>query len=138
MTRDFDFVIRHPAARLERLVQALYRRGFELVATIDDAGMVRATISNRRIATARLAIDEPASAYFYDPERLLRIDLLFDFPLPAAELAERAIRTKVAGHVFAIAAEPDLLALKRIAMSARAFAGDAQDVAFLEARLNRA
>jgi hypothetical protein len=138
VTRGFDFVIRHPVARMERLVEALYARGFELVAKIDDMGRVRATLSNQPVATARLAIDQPASAYFYNPETLLRIDLLFDFPLPAAELAERAMRTKIAGRVFAIAAEQDLLALKRIAMSARAFAGDAQDIAFLEARLNRA
>jgi hypothetical protein len=52
-------------------------------------------------------------------------------------LAERARRTKVAGHVFAIASEQDLLALKKIAKAARSFAGDAQDIEFLESRLRR-
>lgn len=138
VTRDFDFVVRHPDERLPAVIDALYSRGFELVSKVGDGGKVTATIDNRRVAKARLEIDGPASAYFYNPETLLRIDLLFDFPLQAAALAKRAARTKIAGHVFAIACEQDLLELKRIAMSARSFAGDAQDIAFLEARLKRA
>ncbi len=138
VTRDFDFVVRRPADRLRSMVDTLYGRGFELASRVNDAGSVTATIDNRNAARARLTIDEPASAFFYNPGTLLRIDLLFDFPLPAAALAKRAARTRIAGHVFAIAAEPDLLKLKKIAMSARAFAGDAQDIAFLESRLKRA
>jgi hypothetical protein len=137
VTRDFDFVIRHPAERLPSMIDALYARGFELVSRLNDDGKVTATIDNRNVAKARITIDEPASVYFYNPDTLLRIDLLFDFPLPADTLAARATRTKVAGHVFAIASEQDLLALKRIAKSARSFAGDAQDIAFLESRLMR-
>ena len=138
VTHDFDFVVHRPAERLADVVDAFYRRGFELVSRVNDDGDVVATIDNRNIAKARLKIDEPDSAYFYNPDTLLRIDLLFDFPLPAAALAARATRLKVAGHVFAIASEEDLLELKRIAKSARAFAGDAQDIAFLESRLKRA
>ncbi len=69
---------------------------------------------------------------------LLRNDLLFDFPLPATALVERTARTKIAGHVFAIASEANLLQLTRIARAGRSCAGDAQAVAFLEARLSRA
>lgn len=65
----------------------------------------------------------------------LRIDLLFDFPIPAAELAARATRMKIASQVLDVAAEEDLLELKRIAVKARRVAGDADDIAFLEARL---
>jgi len=137
VTRDFDFVVRHPGDRMAAVIESLYARGFELVSRLDDAGNVLATIGNRNMATARLKIDKPASAYFYNPDTLLRIDLLFDFPLPAAALAERAARTKIAGHVFAIASEQDLLALKQIAKAARSFAGDAQDIEFLESRLRR-
>jgi hypothetical protein len=64
----------------------------------------------------------------------LRIDLLFDFPLPAATLAEHATRTKIRARVFAIASETDLLRLKQIARAARSAPGDAEDIAFLEAR----
>ncbi len=137
VTHDFDFVVHRPAARLPDVVDSFYRRGFELVSRVNGEGDVVTTIDNRTVAKARLTIDEPASAYFYNPDTLLRIDLLFDFPLPAAGLAERATRTKIAGHVFAIASEPDLLALKQIAKAARSFAGDAQDIEFLESRLLR-
>jgi hypothetical protein len=135
VTHDFDFVVQRPGERLPDVVDSLYRRGFELVSRVNGDGDVIATIDNRAVAKARLKIDEPDSAYFYNPRTLLRIDLLFDFPLPAASLAERATRTKVAGHVFSIASEQDLLVLKRIAKSARSFAGDAPDIAFLESRL---
>jgi hypothetical protein len=111
-----------------------YDRGLELVSRLDVHGQVSATIDSRRVAAARLRLDAPASAYFYHPRTALRIDLLFDFPVPAAELAERASRTKLRGRVFRIASEQDLLRLKRIARAARTSPGDAEDVAFLEAR----
>ena len=55
---------------------------------MNRAGDVTATIDNPRVAVTRLRLDAPASAYFLNPETGLRIDLLFDFPLPAAELAK--------------------------------------------------
>jgi hypothetical protein len=137
VTQDFDFVVHRPAERMPDVVDAFYRRGFELVSSVNADGDVTATIDNRTIANVRLKIDQPDSAYFYNRETLLRIDLLFDFPLPAAALAERATRRKIAGHVFAIASPQDLLELKRIAKSARSFAGDAEDITFLESRLER-
>ena len=64
-----------------------------------------------------------------------RVDLLFDFPIEAAALASRATRTKIQSHVFAIASDEDLLELKTIAAAARSAPGDAEDIAFLQARL---
>jgi len=138
VTRDFDFLVRHPAERLSDVVDAFYRRGFELVSRLDADDQVTATIDNRTVATARLRIDQPASAYFFNPDTRLRIDLLFDFPVAAAGLAERATRMKIGGHLFAVASAEDLLRLKQIARAARSFAGDAQDIAFLESRLKQA
>jgi hypothetical protein len=63
-----------------------------------------------------------------------RVDLLFDVPVPAAELAEHATRMKIRTHVFDIASEQDLLRLKRIAKAVRSAPGDADDIAFLESR----
>ena len=134
VTVDFDFVIAHPRERLADLVDVFYDRRLELVSRLNDAGDPVATIDNRRVAAIRLRIDGPASAYFYDRATGLRIDVLFDFPVPAATLAARATRLKVRSQVFAVAAEDDLLELKQIARAARDFAGDAQDIAFLEAR----
>jgi hypothetical protein len=134
VTRDFDFVIARPGDRLEKLIDVFYDRGLELASRLSDEGDVTATISNRRVASIRLRLDAPASAYFFNPRTGLRIDLLFDFPIPAATLAARATRTKVRSRLFHIASEQDLLRLKRIAKARRSSPGDAQDIAFLEAR----
>jgi hypothetical protein len=122
---------------MKAMVGAFYDRGFELAARVNDEGEVTATIDNRVVASARLRIDAPASVYFVNPNTRLRIDLLFDFPVAAATLAERATRSKVQSHVFHVASEADLLKLKRIAQAQRSEPGDAQDIAFLEARLRR-
>jgi hypothetical protein len=135
VTRDFDFVVARPGDRLGATVDVLYDRGFELVSRLDDLGDVVATIASRKVAAVRLRIDAPATAYFFNAKTGLRIDLLFDFPLPAATLAERATRTKIRAHVFDIASEKDLLHLKQIARAARSVPGDAEDIAFLESRL---
>jgi hypothetical protein len=134
VTRGFDFVIAAPRDRLADTLDRFYDRGLELVARLSEAGDVLATIGNRRVASIRLRQDAPASAYFFNAKTGLRIDLLFDFPIPAAELAERATRTRIRSHVFHIAAEPDLLRLKQIASAARSKPGDVEDIAFLEAR----
>lgn len=134
VTRDFDFVIAQPGDQLANTVDLFYDRGLELVARLSDTGEVLSTIGNRRVAAIRLRLDAPASAYFFDAQTGLRVDLLFDFPVPAAKLAERATRTKIRAHVFKVASEPDLLRLKRIARAKRSMPGDAEDIAFLEAR----
>jgi hypothetical protein len=137
VTRDFDFVVADPGGRLDELIRALYDRGFELVSRLDDRGDVRATIDNRRVAGARLRLDAPRTAYFYKPANGLRVDLLFDFPLPAKDLASRAESTTVGAQRLRVASEDDLLRLKQIALAGRSAPGDAQDVAFLEARRPR-
>ena len=134
VTRDFDFVVATPHDGLDDLVDVLYGCGLELASRLDDDGEVVSTIDNRKVAAARLRIDGASSAYFFNPATRLRIDLLFDFPIPAAELAAGATRTKVRSQVLYVASEADLLRLKRIAQVQRSAPGDAQDIAFLEAR----
>jgi len=137
VTRDFDFVVAQPGDRLGQLIDVLYDRNFELASRVNEHGDVTATISNRRIASIRLRLDAPASAYFMNPQTRLRIDLLFDFPIPAAMLADRGSPTKVRSYTFCVASEQDLLRLKRIAKAQRSAPGDTEDVAFLEARQKR-
>jgi hypothetical protein len=134
LTRDFDFVIAAPGQRLERLVGLLYDRGLELASRVDRDGEVTATISNPRVAVTRLRLDAPSGAYFFNAETGLRIDLLFDFPVPASTLAKNAIRTKIRSRVLRVASESDLLSLKKIAREKRSSSRDAEDIAFLEAR----
>lgn len=134
VTRDFDFVIAYPGDRLRDTIALFYARGLELASRLDDLGDVISTIANRRVAATRLRLDRPASAYFFNPRTGLRIDLLFDFPIPAAELVDRATRLTIRAQVFDVASEEDLLRLKRIAQSARSVPGDAEDIGFLESR----
>jgi len=105
-----------------------------LASRLSDVGDVITTIRHRKVASIRLRLDAPSSAYFYDPRTGLRIDLLFDFPIPAATLAARATRTRVRSRLFHVASERDLLRLKKIAKARRSSPGDAQDIAFLQAR----
>jgi hypothetical protein len=134
VTRDFDFVVAQPGDRLESLINVLYDRGLELAARLSAQGEVTSTISSRKVASVRLRLDAPASAYFFNPRTGLRVDLLFDYPVPAATLADSATQMKVRSHTLHIASEADLLQLKRIARARRAAPGDAEDIAFLEAR----
>jgi hypothetical protein len=135
VTRDFDFVIPPPGERLTALIDLLYGRGLELVSRLDRDGNPRSTIGNPRVAAVRLKLDAPSSAHFLNPATGLRVDLLFDYPVPAGELALEAARVKVRSHVLQIASDRDLLRLKKIARSSRGSPGDAEDIAFLEARL---
>jgi hypothetical protein len=135
VTRDFDFVIARPGERLTRLLDLFYDRGLELAARVDAVGDVTATIDNRRVAAVRLRLDAPATAYFFNPHTGLRVDLLFDFPIPAAALAPNARSVTVRARVFRIASPADLLRLKKIARARRTAPGDAEDIAFLKARL---
>lgn len=134
VTRDFDFVIAQPGDQLAGALDAFYDRGLELAAKVNTTGEVTATISNRRVAAARLRLDRPESAFFQDPKSGLRIDVLFDFPIPAGELADRSVSAKTPVGKLRIASEADLLKLKTIARANRSLSTDEQDIAFLEAR----
>jgi hypothetical protein len=134
VTRDFDLVVAQPGDALGRLLDVFYDGGLELASRVDTAGDITATIDNRRVAGARLRLDAPSSAYFLNPRTGLRIDLLFDFPLPASTLNERATTLKARSTVLRLASEADLLRLKKIARDQRSSPGDAEDIAFLEAR----
>jgi hypothetical protein len=134
VTRDFDFVIAQPGDRLEGMIDVFYDRGLELASRLSNVGDVISTIRNRRVASVRLRVDAPSSAYFFNVRTGLRVDLLFDFPIPAATLAGRATRTKVRSRLFYVASEQDLLRLKKIAKARRSSPGDAEDIAFLQAR----
>ena len=132
VTRDFDFVVSSRPDRLDAAVGALYGHGLELVSRLDERGDVPSTITSRQVAAIRLRIDAPASAHFFSPASGLRVDLLFDYPMPASRLEQQATPMKIRGHVFHVASREDLLRLKQLARAARAAPGDAEDIAFLE------
>ena len=134
VTEDFDLVISKPDNRIDAMLDVLYDKGFELVSRLDKEGEVRSTIDNRRVASIRLRLDSPDSAHFFNRKTELRIDLLFDFPIPAAELARGAKRTRVHFKTLRVASEDDLIRLKEIANADRHSARDIEDLAFLKAR----
>ena len=131
VTKDFDFLISEEARNLEALIQIFYHHGLELVSKFNKQKEVIATIENRKIAYSRLQLDRPDSAYFYNHQTGLRIDLLFDFPFTALEISKKAKNMKIRSHTFKIASKSDLIRLKKIAYQNRKFASDAQDLDFL-------
>jgi hypothetical protein len=134
VTRDFDFVIELPGERLAGALNVFYDRGLELAARLSEAGDITATIANRRVAATRLRIDQPDNAFFYNRQSGLRIDVLFDFPLPARELADRSLPARTPAGVLRVASEPDLLKLKQIARANRSLSTDDHDIRVLETR----
>jgi len=109
VTRDFDFVIAHPGDRLAHMIELFYDRGLELVSRLNNIGEVISTIINRKVAAIRLRLDAPIAAYLFNTETGLRVDLLFNFPIMAAKLAEHATRSQIGAQVFDVASVQDLL-----------------------------
>ena len=131
VTKDFDFLVVEEAREQQALTQTFYRHGFELASRTDEHGDIVRTIDSRDVASARLRIDRPRSAYFYRQDLGLRVDLLFDFPIRAHEVRERSTRKKIRSYVFHIASRQDLIHMKKIAAADRRVASDAQDLEFL-------
>lgn len=133
VTRDFDIVISNPRDQLKDMVDYLYGRGFELASQVDANEDITTTIDNATVAAIRLRMDSPDSVFFINSKTGLRIDLLFDFPIPATELATNAKKIKVSSKSITVASDTDLLRLKKIAKASRSSPNDDQDIAFLEA-----
>lgn len=132
VTRDFDFLVSVNKEQIKSLTEIFYKMNFELASKIDAKGNITRTIDNAKIAEVRLHLDTPLSAHFLNHQTGLRIDILFDFPLPARELASRAEIKKIRSYIFRIASKKDLLRLKEMAHQDRSLATDAQDVEFLK------
>ncbi len=132
VTYDFDFVVNSLDDHIKELIGVFYDSGLELASRLDQQGKITATIDNRRVAAARLSLDQPTSVYFTNPKTGLRVDVLFDFPVPARELVVNADKIKVASHVLYVACVKDLLRLKEIAAAERSKSGDSEDLDFLK------
>lgn len=137
VTKDFDFLISTQEETLSDVVDIFYGLGFELISKFNDRREVVRTIDNKNVAAARLKLDAPSSAYFFNRTTRLKIDLLFDFPLQAKDVASRAIRVKIKSHSLRVASREDLLRLKEIAYADRHSASDAQDLEFLRGLIKK-
>jgi len=130
VTKDFDFLVSSTDLSQD-LVGVIYRQGYQLITKLNKAGEVKRTIDNQTVAAARLKLDKPRSAFFYNWETGLRVDLLLNFPLPTGTIAARAATIGKKPRTLRIASPEDLLRLKEIAYADRKSAADAQDLEFL-------
>ena len=137
VTNDFDFLVSLQNSTTEKIITVFYQHGFELVAKLNEQGEVIRTIANKKVAILRVKLDEPQSVYFYNRKTELKIDLLFDFPLPAKRILEHAHKIKLGSHFIRVACREDLLHLKEIAYKNRGAAADAQDLEFLRKKTIR-
>lgn len=131
VTRDFDILVSFNDSTAEKILNIFYESGFELVSKFNNKGEVVRTINNKKVAGIRLKLDKPDSVFFYHHELRLKIDLLFDFPLPAHEVANRAHKIKVESRPMRIASIKDLIHMKELAYKDRLASTDAQDLEFL-------
>lgn len=132
ITNDFDFVLSTiEESAISKMVDVFYEHGLELVSKLDKGRVVR-TIGNKNVAAVRLKLDAPSSAFFYDPKTEIKIDLLFDFPFPAKDIASRARKVKIKSRSIWVASTEDLLRLKEIAYADRKSPNDAHDLDFLK------
>jgi hypothetical protein len=132
VTRDFDFLVAESARGDREVVGVLYEHGFELASRVDEREEIVRTIDDAAVASARLRLDQPKSAYFLSRALGLRVDLLFDFPIPAARAAANAARKRIQGYSFRIARRADLIEMKEIAAADRGRSSDLQDLEFLK------
>jgi hypothetical protein len=132
VTRDFDFLVSVENSKQESILNLFYKRGFELASRVSKDGDIIRTIDNQKAAVIRLRLDNPLSVHFLNKQTGLRIDLLFDFPCPASEIASRSKKKKIRSYTFRVASKQDLLYLKEMAYKDRSLAIDAQDLEFLK------
>ena len=132
VTKDFDFLVGADAREQAAVIEVFYKHGFQLASRLDQHGEVVSTIDNQGIASTRLRIDKPHSAYFYNHTLALRVDLLFDFPIPAQGVYERSTQKKIQSYSFRIASREDLIRMKEIAAEDRKLSSDLQDLEFLK------
>jgi len=131
VTNDFDFLISSPKPLTRRLVNLMYRHGFELITKLGPTGEVVRTVDSSRVAAIKIKMEDPRTLPFFNHRVGLRVDLMQDFPLPAHGLSQNAAKVRLSSGTIRVAAPPDLLKLKKIAYADRKSAADAQDLEFL-------
>lgn len=131
VTRDFDFLVSATGNEADTLVRVVYRHGLRLVTKFGPQGEPVRSIDNVRVAVARVKANSPRSIFFHDRKTGLRVDFLFDFPLPAGAIAARATVMRTKSGRLRVATPGDLVRLKESAHANRKAAADAQDLEFL-------
>lgn len=137
VTRDFDIVVDAKAGSESKATAArlMYESGFRMATKIDPVtGDILEFVDEAGEATAHVAKSDVNVAFFWHPADRIRLDILFDFPIPAKELIANAERVKLCGGEIEVfrASPRDLKNLKSISYNYRRHPKDLRDIEFLE------
>ncbi len=138
VTFDTDLLIARPRDldEAKRLMVAVAGAGFVYVTKFDQDGNPVSWIDVANVAAARLTIDAPDTCFLWNKQTHMRVDILLDFPIAAREVLEDAKNVTVGSTVLPVASLAKLALLKEIAVRDRNRAEDAQDLAFIRAKLS--
>ena len=134
--KHYEFLVTVAGPPIDTMVNSMYRRDLHLVTRFTPVEEVLRTIDTMRVAVTKIKRERPNNLTFYNSTTRLRIDLFLDYPFPASDLVQRAAKVLVMNLHLRVAAEEDLVRLKKMAKGGRNSASDAQDLEFL-ARIKR-
>ncbi len=137
VTQDTDLVISAPETLddAKKLTGAMHQAGFMYVTRIKKGENPASWIDNPNIAAARQQIDRPDTIFFWHPELKMKVDLMMDFPLKAADVLAAAETVRLAGKPVKRASLEVLKKMKEIAVRERGDPRDIQDLAFINKKI---
>ena len=138
VTFDTDLLTARPREinQAKRLMAAVFGAGFVYVTKFDEHSHPVSWIEIPNVAAARLMMDHPDTCFLWNRGTQMRVDILLDFPIPASEVLKDANRVAVGRVLLPVASLTALSVLKEIALRDRSRPEDAQDLAFIKARLS--
>lgn len=136
VTEDFYFMVSAATpAEKSAAVRLLHDHGFRVVIeTHPTTGDVTRYIESKSEGAEYVEGSDPNVVFFWNPESAIRMDLLFDFPIPATELVLRAERIRIASvqSEIRVASVADLRRLYTTSYNYRRHPKDLRALEFLE------
>jgi len=139
VTFDTDLLAARPRDldQAKRLMTAVAGAGFVYVTKFDQDRNPVSWIDVPSVAAARLTLDAPDTCFLWNARTEMRVDILLDFPIPASEVLEDTKTVTIGSAVMLpVASLPKLALLKELAVRDRNRPEDAQDLAFIRAKLS--
>lgn len=136
VTEDFDFMVSAATPEEKSAVaRLLHEHGFRVVVETHPAtGDVMRFLEERAACGDHVEASNPNVVFFWGPVSAIRMDLLFDFPIPAKELAPRADLVRFASLQadIRVASVADLKRLYTTSYNYRRHPKDLRALEFLE------
>lgn len=136
-TMDCDYALEKTDFAFRHAVQAMFDAGYGMIFKWNDElyEPLPGGVESGDTAKSWAAIDRPESLWFWHDEKKIRIDLVFDLPVPIDDLRARATRISIAGQPIYLASLEDLLRMKETSVVGRTTKlralADEQDLVFL-------